>query len=144
MKVGIAFFVFISFPFFVNGDSLSVNRIIKAKDVIEKGDIAILEDTLPGSIDPSTNIIGMEARVTLYPGRPIMQNQIQLAAAVERNQIVVLKYIHGGLLITASARALSRGSVGAKIRVMNLASRNIVMGEVTSAGVVAISDSRAM
>jgi flagellar basal body P-ring formation protein FlgA len=56
--------------------------------------------------------------------------------AIERNQLVTLIYLSGGLAISTEARALARGAEGDAVRVMNLNSRNTVTGRIGSDGAV--------
>jgi flagella basal body P-ring formation protein FlgA len=76
--------------------------------------------------------------VTLYPGRPILENQVGPPALVERNQVVRMVFLRGGLAITAEGRALDRGGFGEAVRVMNLSSRQIVSGAVAADGSIEV------
>ena len=71
-------------------------------------------------------LIGMETRVVLYAGRPILRGDVGPPAIVQRNQIVPLIYSGGGLRIVTEGRALGRGAAGETIRIMNLTSRTTV------------------
>jgi len=79
--------------------------------------------------------------VVLYPGRPILSGDLGAPAVVERNQTVTLIYRQGSLLIATDARALGRAGVGDMLRVMNLASRSTVSGQVDEAGRVIVGPS---
>jgi flagella basal body P-ring formation protein FlgA len=57
---------------------------------------------------------------------------------VERNQIVPISFLSGGLAIKAEGRALARGGVGDVIRVMNLQSRTTVSGQIAPDGQVLV------
>ena len=57
---------------------------------------------------------------------------------VDRNEIVALSFKSGGLAILTEGRALARGGVGDRIRVMNLASRTTVTGTITRPGEVEV------
>lgn len=131
-------------PFPLFADTLTAARVVRANAVIEPEDVAISELQVPGALSARTDITGMEARITLYPGRPIMPAHVGPAALVTRNQTVMLVYESGGLTISAEARALSRGAEGETVRVMNLASRTTVIGRVRPDGSVAVSNERSM
>jgi flagella basal body P-ring formation protein FlgA len=123
-------------------ETLTASRVVRANAVIEPGDFIVSDLSVPGALTAETDISGMEARVTLYPGRPIMPAHVGPAALVTRNQPVTLIYRNGGLSIIAEARALSRGGVGDDVRVMNLASRATVIGRVLRDGSVEVSSER--
>jgi flagella basal body P-ring formation protein FlgA len=57
---------------------------------------------------------------------------------VDRNQIIPLAYAAGDLTILTEGRALARGGVGDVIEVMNLSSRNKVLGQIGPDGVVRV------
>ena len=88
-----------------------------------------------------SEVIGKETRVAVYAGRPVRLADIGPPAVIERNQIVTLVYRRSGLLIATEARALGRGGVGDMLKVMNLASRSTVTGQVDEAGRVIVGPS---
>ena len=104
-----------------------------------------MQNDLPGELSRPEDVVGLEARVVLYEGRPILASDVGPAAIIERNQIVTLVFSKGTLSIATEARALGRGGIGDAIRVMNLASRNTVSGTVTPDGsVVVLNDQSAL
>lgn len=113
-------------------------RPIRAQNVIGPDDVTLIEETTPGALDDLAEALGKEARVTLYPNRPVRPEQIGAPAAIERNQIVRMIYSNGGLTITGEGRALDRAGPGEYARVMNLGSRQIVTGLVRGAGLVEV------
>lgn len=123
----------------VAADTLTAARLVRANTVISAADLAVSDAEIPGALGADTDILGLEARVTLYPGHPIRPQDVGPAALIERNQQVVLIYRSGGLTILAEARSLSRGAVGDTIRAMNLSSRTTVFGRVEPDGSVSVS-----
>ncbi len=109
-------------------------RTLRAQTVITEQDIALLNDTVPGALADPLAAIGLETRVALYPGRPIRAGDLGPPAIVERNQLVPLAYLRGGLSIQTEGRALDRGAVGDSIRVMNAASKAIVLARLGADG----------
>jgi len=101
-------------------------RTIPARSLIMAEDLLLDAAIVPGAVTEIEMIVGMEARVALYAGRPIRPGDIAFPAIVERNQIVRLIYRNGGLTITTEGRALDRASPGDVIAVMNIASRSTV------------------
>lgn len=120
-------------------DVLVATRTLRAATQISPGDVVLVRGTPPpGAATHPEEAIGMEARVTLYSGRPIPLASLSEPALVERNQLVALLFHHGGLEIRADGRALGRGGAGESIRIMNLASRSTVSGRVAGPGLVVV------
>ena len=111
---------------------------VRANTLLGPEHLAVIRKTIPGAISEAETAIGMEARVNLYPGRPVYPGDIGPPAIVERNQIVVMRYAFGGLSIYAEGRSLSRAGVGEIVRVMNIDSRNIVNGTVLESGEILV------
>ena len=114
-------------------------RTLRAGTPITAQDIVLSTDPAPpGAVVLPDEALGLEARVTLYAGRPIPLASFGPPALVERNQLVTVLFRRGGLEIRAEGRALARGGAGDEIRVMNLASRNTVFALVAEPGVVIV------
>jgi len=120
-------------------DVLLTTRTLRAGTQISAEDVSIASGAPPpGAATQPDEVIGLEARVTLYSGRPIPLASLTEPALVERNQLVALVFHHGGLEIRADGRALGRGGAGESIRIMNLASRSTVSGRVAGPGIVVV------
>lgn len=119
-------------------DSLVATRLIRVTDVLAPGDVMPGPARIAGAAEAADQVVGLEARVTIYPGRPVRLADLGPAAVVERNEIVRMVYRRGGLMIQSDGRAMSRAGLGDAISVMNLGSRQTVQGVVTSAGLVEI------
>ena len=111
-------------------ESLVATRTIRAQSVIAAGDVARVEAALPGALDDPGLAVGLEARATIHAGRPVRAKDLAAPALVERNQLVPLIFLSGGLAIATEGRALARGAEGDVIRALNLASRTTVSGRV--------------
>ncbi|WP_170755364.1 flagellar basal body P-ring formation chaperone FlgA [Ruegeria lacuscaerulensis] len=109
-------------------DIVVPTRTIRAKEIIAPTDLVTKEQDVPGAVATPDILVGQEARVALYPGRPIRAGDFGPPALVDRNDLVVLVFDRQPLSITAEGRALGRGAVGDRIRVMNLSSRTTVTG----------------
>lgn len=109
-------------------------RIIRAQEVIGADLLRMKEGEPAGFIATPEEAVGLEARVALYPDRPIRPEDLVPPALVARNQIVELVYQRGGLSISAEGRALERAAAGATIRVMNTLSRTTVSARVLHDG----------
>lgn len=119
-------------------ESLIATRIVRAQTILSPEDVTLVAAEIPGALTSPTDALGLEARVTLYPGRAIRAADVGPAALVERNQLVTLVYNIGGLGITTEGRSLARGGVGEVIQVMNLSSRTILAAQVLSNGTLRV------
>lgn len=120
----------------VMAESVVATRTIRAQTVIGPDDLTLVAAGLPGAVSDTAAAIGLEARVAIYAGRPVRLADLGPPTLVQRNQVVVLVYLAGGLAISTEGRALARGSVGEVIRVINLASRTTVSGRIGLNGAV--------
>ena len=109
-------------------------RTIPARAIIMAEDLAQTQANIAGTVSDPAQIIGMEARVALFAGRPIRPGDVGQPAVVERNQIITMLYRSVGLTISTDGRALERASAGDVIRVMNLSSRQTVSAQIGNDG----------
>jgi len=122
-------------------DSLVATRMIRAQSVVTADAVTLVEADIPGALTDFVAAAGLETRVAIYPGRPILAADLGPPSIIERNQIVALSYRAGTLSILTEGRALARGGVGDVIRVMNLASRATVSGLIGADGTVVVGPS---
>ncbi len=139
MRTLCLFFLLFLAPLPALAQTVVATRTIRPQTILTATDIKLIEQSVAGTHTALDEVIGMEARVVLYPGRPIRIDDIGPPALVERNQIVTLIYSAGGLTIATDARSLGRGGVGDRLRVMNLSSRNTVSGWILADGSVSVS-----
>ncbi|MEM1066169.1 MAG: flagellar basal body P-ring formation chaperone FlgA [Pseudomonadota bacterium] len=111
-------------------ETLYATRTIPARAIIAPGDVVLRSPDVPGALTDASLAIGYEAQIVIYAGRPLRARDLAPPALVERNDIVTLTYRAGTLEIIAEGRALGRGPEGARIPVMNLASRTTVTATV--------------
>jgi flagellar basal body P-ring formation protein FlgA len=123
----------------LEAEILVATRTIPAQSLIGPDDIEARDMDVPGAVTDPGQIIGMEARIALYAGRPIRPGDVGFPAVVERNAIVALIYDTGGLVITTEGRALDRAGPGDVIRVMNIASRTTVSATIGIDGAAYVS-----
>ncbi|MFT6676190.1 MAG: flagella basal body P-ring formation protein FlgA [Sulfitobacter sp.] len=114
-------------------------RPIRAHALIGESDLVLRSGASVQGFDNLGDVIGKEAQVVLYPGRPIMAGDIGPPAIVTRNQIVKLRFETSGLWIVTEGRALERGAIGDRLRVMNLNSRATLFGQVQPDGSIRVS-----
>ncbi len=129
-------------PSALMADSVIMTRTVRAQAMLTAADMAVVDADISGALTDPATALGQEARVTLYAGRPVRPGDFGPPASVERNQTVTLAYQAGGLDILTEGRALERGGAGDVIRVMNIASRSTVFGEIDTSGQVRVTPNR--
>lgn len=122
-----------------HAETVIAARTIPAQSIIYESDLAILDHVIPGSITDPAIVIGQEARIALYAGRPIREGDFSPPAVVDRNDIIPLIYQGGALMISTEGRALERAGPGEFIRVMNISSRNTVTARIAEDGTAYVS-----
>ncbi len=120
------------------GQSVVALSGIRAQTVITAQMVALSEAETPGAYTELAQVIGKEARVNIYPGRPIMRDALGAPAILERNQSVVMRFTRGALTIYSEGRVLDRAGVGERVRVMNLDSKAVIFGRVGADGVIEV------
>ena len=128
--------LFLAAPVFA--DIVVPSRTIRATQIITELDVTLTTGDLESGFTRLGDVIGQEARVALYAGRPVLVGDIGPPAVIGRNQIVLLIYAASGINIITEGRALERGSVGDRIRVMNLGSRATLFGQILDDGTIEV------
>ena len=126
----------------VQSDTLVATRLIRAAEILGPGDVAPGAAFVPGAASEALQVVGLEARVAIYPGRPVRLADLGPAAVVDRNEVVSLLFRRGGLTILTEGRALARGAIGDVVTVMNLSSRQSVQGVVRQPGLIEVMANR--
>lgn len=124
----------------VFADTVVAKRTIRAQEVIGLEDVTVIKSDTPGAAQAIEQVAGFEARKIIYAGRPISMQDLGAPALVERNALVKLGFKANGLVIMTEGRALSRGSFGERIRVMNLESKTSVSGTIGGDGIVWVNE----
>lgn len=119
-------------------DMVVATRTIRPATVLLPSDVTLVAGSRPQGFERVEDVIGQETRVALYAGRPVLIDSIGPPALVDRNQIVSLKFQSHGLSISTDGRALERGGVGDRVRIMNLASRATLFGYVQADGTIIV------
>lgn len=119
-------------------DSVVATRTIRAQSVIAAQDVAMVPAEITGALTATDAAVGLEAKVTLFAGRPVRAADLAAPALIQRNQVVAVVYQVAGLKIRTDGRALERGGAGAVIKVMNLASHLTVQGAISPDGSVRV------
>lgn len=112
-------------------------RDLPAGTVIAHADLRPAENGQESG-DPAS-LIGLETRVTVYEGRPVLEKLLHAPTLIERNQIVRLQFRRGEVYIATDGRALEKGRAGDVIRVLNQASRNTITARILPDGSLHVS-----
>ena len=120
-------------------DVVTPTRTLRPGTLIALRDLNVREGVQIGTFDRITDVVGQEARIALYAGRPIPFEAVGPPAIVNRNQIVPLSFSTSGVTITTEGRAMERGGIGDRIRIMNLQSRATLFGLVQADGSIKVT-----
>lgn len=119
-------------PTLASAETMTAARTLPAGTVITAGDVIMADP------DELQAVLGRQTRATIYEGRQIDPATLVTPTLIDRNQIVTISYVNAALRIDAEGRALSAGSAGEIIRVMNNSSRITVSGRVAADGTVIV------
>ena len=111
---------------------------IRAQSLITAEMVALSDTDTEGAFSELGAVIGLEARVNIYPGRPIMRDALGAPAILERNQMVVMRFRRGALTIFSEGRVLDRAGAGERVRVMNMDSKTVIFGRVSPDGTIEV------
>ena len=87
--------------------------------------------------DPS-QVAGQASRRVLQPGEPIVLSDLQHAVVVPKGALVTMALDSPGISLTARGIAEESGGMGEQVRVVNPASKAVVLAEVTGPGRVRV------
>lgn len=124
----------------VFSEGIFAANLIRNKSIVSMSDVLVKEGDFPDAVKDVNEVIGKEAKKNIFPGKPILEEDLRDAALLERNESTRLLYRSGALFMAAEGIVLSRGYVGKKVRVMNESSRSIVVGIVLDTGEVLIEN----
>lgn len=82
-------------------------------------------------ITDADDLVGMAARRTVRPGRPVRARDIRRPVMVKKGALVTMTLTSPSIIIIATGRAEEAGGEGDLIRVRNIQSRNVVQGLIT-------------
>jgi flagella basal body P-ring formation protein FlgA len=124
---------------YTRADTVVAVKTIRANTLLTAADVTLDPTLASAGLSELSEVIGMESRVVLYAGRPILPEHVMAPARVQRNEIVPLVFRQAGLSISTSGRVLDRGAVGDTVRVMNLSSRTTLFGTVQADGSIDVT-----
>lgn len=116
--------------------ALSAGEEISAADIEM---VTLRQALLPADVIlDKRQIVGLVPRRIMQAGKPVQPNDLEPPMLVGKGQNVILTLENGGMVLTATGKALQKGVAGDVIRVMNTASNHVVEGVVTAAGKVTV------
>jgi flagella basal body P-ring formation protein FlgA len=132
----------------VSGKALSMievpvlNRRVGRDEVIGQRDIAWVsrpvDAVTANHIRDARKLVGMSARRSIRPDRPVRETDVTAPVLVPRNSLVTLMLQTDQMRLTAQGRALQDGARGEMIRVVNTKSNTTVSGVVVADGTVTV------
>jgi flagella basal body P-ring formation protein FlgA len=132
----------------VSGKALTVievpvlTRRIGRDEVIGQRDVAWVSrpvDAISANhIRDAAKLIGMAARRSIRPDRPVRETDVSAPVLVPRNSLVTLMVETERMRLTAQGRALQDGAKGEVVRVVNTKSNTTVSGVVVADGKVTV------
>ncbi|MDD8022852.1 MAG: flagellar basal body P-ring formation chaperone FlgA [Paracoccaceae bacterium] len=129
-----ALMILLGTPLSGQAETVVATRTLPAQTIVSAGDLSLETGDVPGVVSEIGDAVGLETRVTIYPGRPLRRDDLGPPTIITRNQTVTLAYQQGGLRIQTEGRALDRAGIGDTIRVMNIASKSTVMATIAADG----------
>jgi flagella basal body P-ring formation protein FlgA len=117
------------------------DRVMRG-EVIDEANIewqSLPEDRLPrATITDIEQIVGMAAKRTLTPGKPITATDVRKPLLINRGDTVTIMLTTPMMQLTTKGRALQQGSKGDTIRISNLQSNTVIDAIVTGSGVARV------
>jgi flagella basal body P-ring formation protein FlgA len=121
-------------------------RPVERGEVIKDGDVVVERraraDVGRDLIKNADQAVGLAARSSMQPGRPLRIADLMKPEVIQRNETVVLVYKVPGIMLTVRGKATEGGAEGDVISVLNEQSKRTVQGVVTGPGRVVISTSK--
>jgi flagella basal body P-ring formation protein FlgA len=116
---------------------------IRKGTVISQSDL-VLKDISSTAVNAMISqdmmqLIGQEAKQTLYKDKPILLRDIGAMTIVRRNDTITMRFQNGAMILQTVGRAMEDGGAGDTIKVMNEQSKKIVTGRITKNGEVDVS-----
>lgn len=128
--------VFCALP--VQADVVVAQRTIASNSVLSAEDLSLAPRAAGNGFERVEDALGLETKVIIYAGQPILPAVLRMPTLIERNSKVTLVYHNHGLEISTEGRALGRASRGEPVQVLNLSSRNTITGVAAGFGRVVV------
>lgn len=137
------------FPLSISGRATATVEVATVAVPVTRGatlkDSDILMERRPRAelghdfITDRAKAVGMAARTTLQPGRPLRTAELMKPLVVARGEHVTLIYQIPGITLTVLGKANEGGAVGDTIAVLNEQSKRIIQGVVVGPGHILVN-----
>jgi flagella basal body P-ring formation protein FlgA len=104
------------------------------RDVLEPRSFRFRKGVVVPYVKSAKELVGMVARRTLLPGKPIARNSLRERDVIQRGQTAHIIFQAGSLTISGYAKAMEPGSVGDIIALRNVDSGTVIRGQVRADG----------
>lgn len=102
---------------------------------IGKSDITTVrlpaKDVKASVVSSVADVVGMIAKRTLSAQQPLAKSDLVAPLMVRRNEIVIVTYKNGSIVLSTRARAMANGTKGETVQLQNPASKKIIEAVVT-------------
>lgn len=109
---------------------------------LEEADLAVdrrdLSQAPRGVAGDMAEVVGRVASAPIAAYAPIRRDQVTVPAAVRRGDVVLLVAERGGLRITAPGEVHADAGLGEQVRVVNRATRKLLIGRVVDSSTVGV------
>jgi flagella basal body P-ring formation protein FlgA len=133
----------------VSGRAIATMEIATVARAVERGgvlkDADVLIERRPRTeagrdiVTRRDQVIGLAARNSLQPGRPLRASDLVKPNLVQRNETVTLTYEVPGIVLTVRGKAIDGGAEGDVISVRNEQSKRTVQGVIAGPGRVVVT-----
>lgn len=124
-------------------DVVTLTHPVERGAVLKSGDVVIERrprtETSRDIVGNIAQAVGLAARASLQPGKPLRTADLMRPELVQRNETVTLVYEVPGITLTVRGKAAEGGAEGDVIAVLNEQSKRTVQGVVAGPGRVIIS-----
>ncbi len=121
---------------------VTVTRPVERGEILKTDDVQVerrpRDETGRDIVGHADRAIGLAARQSLQPGRPLRAADLMRPELVLRNETVTLVYEVPGITLTVRGKATEGGAVGDMISVLNEQSKRTVQGVVAGPGRVIV------
>ncbi len=73
-------------------DTVIAKHLIRPRSTVSSVDILITSSSIPNGYSMPEEVIGLEAKTLIYPGRPLGPHNLRMPAVIERNAVVTVHF----------------------------------------------------
>lgn len=120
---------------------IPVQRLLP-DEIVGRADVQIID--MPWArlgafaITEAEDLVGMQVRRTLVPGRPVPRQSVIPPIVIARGDKVRIELTYGALQLEAKGRAINDAHLGQDVRVVNLSSKKTITAIAKANGVVEV------